>query len=172
MTLHIGRIVAYIKQSQDTYLIAMGSSSEVQRKCRRRSSRVCKYCQRRKVRCDLAVHGSPCTNCSHFGVECVVPAKTWKFGNGSPLQIFETQFQGCYEGNEKPPSPIAFLSAWEAAEVEGLFKSIASCEGTLDLAGDYLPGLQLLWSHDIDMFSSSIYEENYSLKYPRPCRRI
>lgn len=131
----------------------MGSSSEVHGKRRQRSSRVCQYCQRRKVRCDFIVRGSPCTNCSHFGVECVVPAKTWKFKNGSPVQTFETLFKGCYEGN----SPIASLPEWEAVEVEGLFKSIANYEGTLRLAGEYMPSLELLWSHDADMFSSSIY---------------
>ncbi|KAJ5357976.1 hypothetical protein N7541_005134 [Penicillium brevicompactum] len=145
----------------------MGSSSEVQRKCRRRSSRVCQYCQRRKVRCDLAVHGSPCTNCSHFGVECVVPGKTWKFENGSPLQILETQFQGCYEDNEKTPSPIAFLPAWEAAEVEGLFKSIANSEGHAGGSKDETAKLQ-----DHMLFSPPVIKEwaffGYLIDEPKP----
>ncbi|TID23495.1 cutinase transcription factor 1 alpha [Venturia nashicola] len=40
---------------------------------RQRASRACETCHARKVRCDAASLGVPCTNCTAFGVECRIP---------------------------------------------------------------------------------------------------
>lgn len=39
---------------------------------KRRSSRACCSCRARKVRCDITVHGRPCTNCRLDCVDCVL----------------------------------------------------------------------------------------------------
>lgn len=39
---------------------------------RRRSTKACLGCRARKVRCNVAEHGSPCTNCRLDILECVV----------------------------------------------------------------------------------------------------
>ncbi|KAL6154798.1 Cutinase transcription factor 1 alpha [Exserohilum turcicum] len=40
---------------------------------RQRASRACETCHARKVRCDAASLGIPCTNCTAFGIECRIP---------------------------------------------------------------------------------------------------
>ncbi|KAK5444213.1 hypothetical protein LTS15_010566 [Exophiala xenobiotica] len=39
---------------------------------KRRSSRACRTCRARKVRCDITIHGSPCTNCRLDNIDCVL----------------------------------------------------------------------------------------------------
>ncbi|KAJ5465297.1 uncharacterized protein N7458_000983 [Penicillium daleae] len=39
---------------------------------KRRSLRACWYCRKRRIRCDMIQHGSPCTNCKFGGVHCTV----------------------------------------------------------------------------------------------------
>jgi hypothetical protein len=39
---------------------------------RKRAPKACLACRARKVRCDVVVHGAPCTNCRLDGDECVV----------------------------------------------------------------------------------------------------
>ncbi|KAL8731426.1 MAG: hypothetical protein Q9166_003401 [cf. Caloplaca sp. 2 TL-2023] len=41
---------------------------------RQRASRACETCHARKVRCDAANLGVPCTNCVAFSIECRIPA--------------------------------------------------------------------------------------------------
>ncbi|CAK7564375.1 MAG: Transcriptional activator of fatty acid utilization [Sporothrix epigloea] len=41
---------------------------------RQRASRACETCHARKVRCDAASLGVPCTNCVAFNIECRIPA--------------------------------------------------------------------------------------------------
>ncbi|KAF2824524.1 hypothetical protein CC86DRAFT_408598 [Ophiobolus disseminans] len=41
---------------------------------RQRASRACETCHARKVRCDAASLGIPCTNCTAFSIECRIPA--------------------------------------------------------------------------------------------------
>jgi hypothetical protein len=55
---------------------------------RRRAHHACSSCRTRKVRCDYAVRGAPCTNCELDHVECaVVPrvfrTKRYVFGGAS-----------------------------------------------------------------------------------------
>ncbi|KAK7178451.1 fungal specific transcription factor domain-containing protein [Paraphaeosphaeria sporulosa] len=40
---------------------------------RQRTSRACETCHARKVRCDAASLGVPCTNCTAFSIECRIP---------------------------------------------------------------------------------------------------
>ncbi|KAJ4319118.1 Transcriptional activator of fatty acid utilization [Neodidymelliopsis sp. IMI 364377] len=40
---------------------------------RQRASRACETCHSRKVRCDAASLGVPCTNCTAFSIECRIP---------------------------------------------------------------------------------------------------
>ncbi|OJJ06801.1 hypothetical protein ASPVEDRAFT_141007 [Aspergillus versicolor CBS 583.65] len=40
---------------------------------RQRASRACETCHARKVRCDAASLGVPCTNCVAFSIECKIP---------------------------------------------------------------------------------------------------
>ncbi|KAF2141525.1 uncharacterized protein K452DRAFT_319116 [Aplosporella prunicola CBS 121167] len=40
---------------------------------RQRASRACETCHARKVRCDAASLGVPCTNCTAFAIECRIP---------------------------------------------------------------------------------------------------
>lgn len=42
---------------------------------KRRSSRACSCCRARKVRCDITIRGSPCTNCRLDNVDCVLVSR-------------------------------------------------------------------------------------------------
>jgi hypothetical protein len=45
---------------------------------RKRASKACLACRARKIRCDVASHSTPCTNCRISRGECIVrgrPAK-------------------------------------------------------------------------------------------------
>lgn len=48
---------------------------------RQRASRACETCHARKVRCDAASLGVPCTNCVAFNIECRIPTAKRKRGN-------------------------------------------------------------------------------------------
>lgn len=59
----------------DPESVAHATSSELSRVSRdpvRRAAHACRSCRRRKVRCDVAVNGSPCTNCQLDEFPCVV----------------------------------------------------------------------------------------------------
>ncbi|RAL66610.1 hypothetical protein DID88_006300 [Monilinia fructigena] len=49
---------------------------------RQRASRACQTCHARKVRCDAASLGVPCTNCVAFSIECKIPTPKRKKTNG------------------------------------------------------------------------------------------
>ncbi|CAL8580869.1 Transcriptional activator of fatty acid utilization [Xanthoria parietina] len=49
---------------------------------RQRASRACETCHARKVRCDAANLGVPCTNCVAFSIECRIPAPKRKKAQG------------------------------------------------------------------------------------------
>ncbi|TGO27847.1 hypothetical protein BPAE_0036g00580 [Botrytis paeoniae] len=48
---------------------------------RQRASRACQTCHARKVRCDAASLGVPCTNCVAFSIECKIPTPKRKKTN-------------------------------------------------------------------------------------------
>ncbi|QIX01208.1 hypothetical protein AMS68_006725 [Peltaster fructicola] len=49
---------------------------------RQRASRACETCHARKVRCDAASLGVPCTNCVAFQIECKIPTPKRKKTSG------------------------------------------------------------------------------------------
>ncbi|KAI5366138.1 hypothetical protein Slin14017_G037780 [Septoria linicola] len=49
---------------------------------RQRASRACETCHARKVRCDAASLGVPCTNCVAFSIECKIPTPKRKKTSG------------------------------------------------------------------------------------------
>ncbi|MCJ1310860.1 Transcriptional activator of fatty acid utilization [Agyrium rufum] len=49
---------------------------------RQRASRACETCHSRKVRCDAASLGVPCTNCVAFSIECKIPTPKRKKAQG------------------------------------------------------------------------------------------
>ncbi|KAL3441265.1 fungal-specific transcription factor domain protein [Aspergillus insuetus] len=60
--------------STGTSGIAVRSGTNNQMSFRRqRASRACETCHARKVRCDAASLGVPCTNCVAFSIECRIP---------------------------------------------------------------------------------------------------
>ncbi|KAJ5090561.1 hypothetical protein N7532_009245 [Penicillium argentinense] len=51
---------------------------------RQRASRACETCHARKVRCDAASLGVPCTNCVAFSIECKIPTPKRKKNSSKP----------------------------------------------------------------------------------------
>ncbi|KAL5585813.1 hypothetical protein FOVSG1_013505 [Fusarium oxysporum f. sp. vasinfectum] len=53
---------------------------------RKRSAQACLNCRSRKVRCDVSLHGQPCTNCSLDEKQCLIPQGTtvWDQLNSKP----------------------------------------------------------------------------------------
>lgn len=49
------------------------------RMLRKRAQSACLYCRARKVRCDVALDGLPCTNCRLDAQDCVVPPRARKW---------------------------------------------------------------------------------------------
>ncbi|KAK0266337.1 Transcriptional activator of fatty acid utilization [Friedmanniomyces endolithicus] len=68
---------------------------------RQRASRACETCHSRKVRCDAASLGVPCTNCVAFSIECKIPAPKRKKTAGKKDE--ESERRSSYAGT--PPSP-------------------------------------------------------------------
>lgn len=56
------------------------------KKRRPRASKACLECRRRKVRCDVLAHGSPCSNCALDDETCIIAARASKrYYHGSSL---------------------------------------------------------------------------------------
>ncbi|KAJ5820424.1 fungal-specific transcription factor domain-containing protein [Penicillium riverlandense] len=49
----------------------LGRNDAVQHCKKRRASHVCQGCRKRKVKCDLVVSGTPCSNCREDGIACI-----------------------------------------------------------------------------------------------------
>ncbi|PGH30491.1 hypothetical protein GX50_06746 [[Emmonsia] crescens] len=61
---------------------------------RKRARMACTWCHERKVRCDVSIHGSPCTNCRLDGHECAIrPSACRGRGMRTQIQWPEAQFQ-------------------------------------------------------------------------------
>ncbi|EME43927.1 hypothetical protein DOTSEDRAFT_71663 [Dothistroma septosporum NZE10] len=56
---------------------------------RQRASRACETCHARKVRCDAASLGVPCTNCVAFSIECKIPTPKRKKTSGKKEESIE-----------------------------------------------------------------------------------
>ncbi|KAL8401287.1 hypothetical protein RB596_008192 [Gaeumannomyces avenae] len=76
---------------------------------RQRASRACETCHARKVRCDAASLGVPCTNCVAFQIECRIPSPKRKKAQPATAQS-QTQSRDSDSererdaGDESPPS--------------------------------------------------------------------
>ncbi|CVL01866.1 related to cutinase transcription factor 1 beta [Fusarium proliferatum] len=75
---------------------------------RQRASRACETCHARKVRCDAASLGVPCTNCVAFQIECRIPNPKRKKTQGSGSQTNKDSDSDRGDANEDPsPRPVA-----------------------------------------------------------------
>ncbi|KAM5369085.1 hypothetical protein ACJZ2D_009180 [Fusarium nematophilum] len=55
--------------------------------CRKRASKACLKCRKRKVRCDVTRTAQPCTNCRLDGAECTVILKERSCGEAAPRDL-------------------------------------------------------------------------------------
>ncbi|KAF9766483.1 Cutinase transcription factor 1 alpha [Fusarium sp. DS 682] len=75
---------------------------------RQRASRACETCHARKVRCDAASLGVPCTNCVAFQIECRIPNPKRKKTQGSGSQTNKDSDSDRGDATEDPsPRPVA-----------------------------------------------------------------
>ncbi|KIW66614.1 hypothetical protein, variant [Phialophora macrospora] len=58
---------------------------------RQRASRACETCHARKVRCDAASLGVPCTNCVAFSIECRIPVPKRKRASAARAKDEESE---------------------------------------------------------------------------------
>lgn len=59
------------QNNSDTLESLLWCNGTVQHDRKRRASHVCQGCRKRKVKCDLVVWGSPCSNCREDGIACI-----------------------------------------------------------------------------------------------------
>ncbi|OTB03319.1 hypothetical protein M426DRAFT_321889 [Hypoxylon sp. CI-4A] len=72
---------------------------------RQRASRACETCHARKVRCDAASLGVPCTNCVAFQIECKIPQPKRKKPQGSTAKDSDSDRGDVVdEPSPKPPN--------------------------------------------------------------------
>ncbi|GAB1319050.1 Transcriptional activator of fatty acid utilization [Madurella fahalii] len=70
---------------------------------RQRASRACETCHARKVRCDAASLGVPCTNCVAFQIECRIPTPKRKKAQNSAVQSRDSDSE---RGDNDDRSPL------------------------------------------------------------------
>ncbi|KAK0714996.1 fungal-specific transcription factor domain-containing protein [Lasiosphaeris hirsuta] len=71
---------------------------------RQRASRACETCHARKVRCDAASLGVPCTNCVAFQIECRIPTPKRKKTQSTTAQSKDSDSDRA-ETEERSPNP-------------------------------------------------------------------
>ncbi|KAI0998925.1 Cutinase transcription factor 1 alpha [Podosphaera aphanis] len=72
-----------------------------------RASRACETCHARKVRCDAASLGRPCTNCVAFSIECKIPSAKKKKTVTSKIKINKSDRGDAPESSTpKPSTPL------------------------------------------------------------------
>ncbi|KAK3380126.1 fungal-specific transcription factor domain-containing protein [Lasiosphaeria ovina] len=72
---------------------------------RQRASRACETCHSRKVRCDAASLGVPCTNCVAFSIECRIPTPKRKKVPDTSVQGKDSDSERGDRGDTEEPSP-------------------------------------------------------------------
>ncbi|KAK4103511.1 hypothetical protein N658DRAFT_276755 [Parathielavia hyrcaniae] len=78
---------------------------------RQRASRACETCHARKVRCDAASLGVPCTNCVAFQIECRIPTpKRKKVQNTAVPSKDSDSDRGDDDRSPLPPGTTTFPS--------------------------------------------------------------
>ncbi|UPL02549.1 hypothetical protein LCI18_013483 [Fusarium solani-melongenae] len=91
---------------------------------RQRASRACETCHARKVRCDAASLGVPCTNCVAFQIECRIPNPKRKKTQGTGSQTNKDSDSDRGDGTEDPsPRPVAPTAASFAPRTPSVFHS-------------------------------------------------
>lgn len=78
---------------------------------RQRASRACETCHARKVRCDAASLGVPCTNCVAFSIECKIPAPKRKKTAGTTTGKDSDSERGDNVEERSPPTTTAPVGA-------------------------------------------------------------
>ncbi|OQO05452.1 Cutinase transcription factor 1 alpha [Cryoendolithus antarcticus] len=71
---------------------------------RQRASRACETCHARKVRCDAASLGVPCTNCVAFSIECKIPTPKRKKTAGGKKESSSERRESYAENDDRSPS--------------------------------------------------------------------
>ncbi|KAI3332310.1 fungal-specific transcription factor domain-containing protein [Xylariaceae sp. AK1471] len=72
---------------------------------RQRASRACETCHARKVRCDAASLGVPCTNCVAFQIECKIPQPKRKKTQANATRDSDSERGDV--GDSQSPQPMA-----------------------------------------------------------------
>lgn len=77
---------------------------------RQRASRACETCHARKVRCDAASLGVPCTNCVAFSIDCKIPTPKRKKTAGKKES--ESDRRGSYSSTtDRSPAAVSGAQA-------------------------------------------------------------
>ncbi|ORY03666.1 fungal-specific transcription factor domain-domain-containing protein [Clohesyomyces aquaticus] len=74
---------------------------------RQRASRACETCHARKVRCDAASLGVPCTNCTAFSIECRIPTPKRKKTQSKAKDGDSERGDDQIEGDDSPAASTA-----------------------------------------------------------------
>ncbi|CEF73938.1 hypothetical protein SNK03_002014 [Fusarium graminearum] len=101
---------------------------------RKRATKACLKCRKRKVRCDVTRTSTPCTNCRLDGCECVVARRADAFpeSNGPSSIASNDLLRDCEavttaespaSSNDNPPSPIEEASSTLLNLEESEYKS-------------------------------------------------
>ncbi|KAL7933827.1 fungal-specific transcription factor domain-containing protein [Trichoderma chlorosporum] len=78
---------------------------------RQRASRACETCHARKVRCDAASLGVPCTNCVAFQIECRIPTPKRKKTQATGAQTSKDSDSDRGENTDEPSRQTPLSSA-------------------------------------------------------------
>ncbi|KAL7949817.1 fungal-specific transcription factor domain-containing protein [Trichoderma barbatum] len=80
---------------------------------RQRASRACETCHARKVRCDAASLGVPCTNCVAFQIECRIPTPKRKKTQATGAQASKDSDSDRGENTDEPSrqTPLSTAAA-------------------------------------------------------------
>ncbi|KAF3767815.1 hypothetical protein M406DRAFT_254930 [Cryphonectria parasitica EP155] len=93
------------RRLQTRALLTLSCCSQIKRQ---RASRACETCHARKVRCDAASLGIPCTNCVAFQIECKIPTpKRKKVPAASTTKDSDSERGDGSEDRSPLPAPSA-----------------------------------------------------------------
>ncbi|KAF2836099.1 hypothetical protein M501DRAFT_997340 [Patellaria atrata CBS 101060] len=98
---------------------------------RQRASRACETCHARKVRCDAASLGVPCTNCSAFSIECRIPTpKRKKTAQQAKSKDTDSERGESQQDDRTPPTTDAAVKTRAELSTEGKTTVYNSPDGT------------------------------------------
>ncbi|KAI1736583.1 fungal-specific transcription factor domain-containing protein [Xylaria scruposa] len=86
---------------------------------RQRASRACETCHARKVRCDAASLGVPCTNCVAFQIECKIPQPKRKKTQANATKDSDSERGDV--GDSQSPQPMAGSSTTFSARPPAVY---------------------------------------------------